>query len=44
METRGIVAEIDPATGGLTIHASTQAAHALKWCMALLTGRRPLVR
>src|SRR5688572_7260762 len=27
METRGLVAEIDPATGRLTIHASTQSAH-----------------
>ncbi|HEX9316476.1 MAG TPA: molybdopterin cofactor-binding domain-containing protein, partial [Actinomycetota bacterium] len=42
METRGIVAEIDPATGTMTIHASTQSAHQVKWCMALLTGRRPL--
>jgi len=42
METRGIVAEIDPGTGEMTIHSSTQSAHQVKWCMALLTGRRPV--
>jgi carbon-monoxide dehydrogenase large subunit len=42
METRGIVAEIDPGTGGLTIHGASQAPHALKWLIAMLTGRRPL--
>jgi carbon-monoxide dehydrogenase large subunit len=42
METRGLVAEIDPATGRLTIHASTQSAHQLKWSIALFTGRVPL--
>jgi len=42
METRGLVAEIDPASGGLTVHGTSQAAHSLKWCLALLTGRRPL--
>jgi aerobic carbon-monoxide dehydrogenase large subunit len=42
METRGIVVEIDPATGEMTVHGSTQAPHALKWAIALLTGRRPL--
>ena len=42
METRGLVAEIDPATGRLTIHASTQSAHQLKWSVALFTGRLPL--
>ena len=42
METRGIVAEIDPAGGQLTIHASTQSAHALRWSIALFTHRRPL--
>ncbi|HET9770077.1 MAG TPA: molybdopterin cofactor-binding domain-containing protein, partial [Acidimicrobiia bacterium] len=44
METNGLVAEIDPATGALTIHSSTQAAHALKWVMALVTHKRPLRR
>jgi carbon-monoxide dehydrogenase large subunit len=42
MEARGIVAEIDPASGKMTIHAATQSAHLVKWCLALLTGRRPL--
>jgi aerobic carbon-monoxide dehydrogenase large subunit len=42
METRGLVAEVDPASGEMTIHASTQAVHALKWTVALLTHRRPL--
>jgi aerobic carbon-monoxide dehydrogenase large subunit len=41
METRGIVAEVDPANGEMTIHASTQSVHALKWTIALLTQRRP---
>jgi carbon-monoxide dehydrogenase large subunit len=44
METRGLVAEVDPATGRMTVHASTQSAHQLKWCIALFTGRRPLGR
>jgi aerobic carbon-monoxide dehydrogenase large subunit len=44
MEARGIVAEVDPATGGLTVHGASQAAHALKWSLALLTGRQPLRR
>jgi len=42
METRGIVAEVDPATGALRVHGSSQSAHSLRWCLALLTGRRPL--
>ncbi|MEW6476748.1 MAG: xanthine dehydrogenase family protein molybdopterin-binding subunit [Actinomycetota bacterium] len=42
METNGLVAEIDPATGEMTIHAATQAAHAFKWSLALVTNRRPL--
>jgi aerobic carbon-monoxide dehydrogenase large subunit len=42
METRGIVAEIDPAGGSLTIHGASQSAHTLRWSVALLTGRRPL--
>jgi aerobic carbon-monoxide dehydrogenase large subunit len=42
MEPRGIVAEVDPATGGLTVHGGTQAAHTLKWSLALFTGRRPM--
>ncbi|HEV7865081.1 MAG TPA: xanthine dehydrogenase family protein molybdopterin-binding subunit, partial [Acidimicrobiia bacterium] len=42
METRGILAEIDPGSGEMTVHASTQSAHQVKWCMALLTGRRPI--
>ncbi|HEV7689060.1 MAG TPA: molybdopterin cofactor-binding domain-containing protein, partial [Acidimicrobiia bacterium] len=35
METRGIVAEIDPSSGEMTIHASTQSAHMVKWSIAL---------
>jgi len=42
METRGLVAEIDSASGRLTVHASTQSAHQLKWSIALFTGRLPL--
>ena len=42
METRGIVAEVAPGTGELTIHGTSQAPHALKWTIAMLTGRRPL--
>ena len=44
MEPRGVVAEIDPADGRLTIHAATQSAHQIKWVMALLTGKRPLTQ
>ena len=42
METRGSVAEIDPATGDLTLHTSNQALHLAKWCLALLLQRRPV--
>jgi aerobic carbon-monoxide dehydrogenase large subunit len=39
METRGLVVEIDPATGRATVHAATQSAHAYKWVLALLAPR-----
>ncbi len=41
METNGIVAEIDPATGEMTVHTSSQAAHMFKWAVALVTHKRP---
>jgi aerobic carbon-monoxide dehydrogenase large subunit len=41
METRGTVAEVD-ADGNLTLHAAHQAAHSLKWAMALCLARRPV--
>lgn len=41
METRGTVAEID-ADGNLTLHAAHQAAHGLKWAVALCLARRPV--
>ncbi|RDH74472.1 xanthine dehydrogenase family protein molybdopterin-binding subunit [Mycolicibacterium moriokaense] len=41
METRGTVAEVD-ADGNLTLHAAHQAAHSLKWAMALALARRPM--
>ncbi len=41
METRGMVAEID-ADGNLTLHAAHQAAHVLKWIMAMCLARRPV--
>lgn len=41
METRGLVAEID-ADGNLTLHAAHQAAHVLKWIMAMCLARRPV--
>jgi len=41
METRGTVAEVD-ADGNLTLHAAHQAAHSLKWAMALCLARQPL--
>ena len=44
METNGIVAEIDPASGEMTIHTATQAAHMVKWAVALVTHKRPLRR
>lgn len=44
METRGSVAEIDPATGTLTLHSSHQAAHVLKWTIAMATARQPVHR
>jgi carbon-monoxide dehydrogenase large subunit len=42
MEPRGLVAEIDPSSGEMIIHAATQSAHQLKWSVALFTHRRPL--
>jgi carbon-monoxide dehydrogenase large subunit len=41
METRGMVAEVD-ADGNLTLHAAHQAAHVLKWLMAMCLARRPM--
>src|SRR5260370_30704758 len=41
METRGMVAEID-ADGNLTLHAAHQAAHGLKWGMAMCLARQPV--
>jgi aerobic carbon-monoxide dehydrogenase large subunit len=41
METRGTVAEVD-ADGNLTLHAAHQAAHGLKWAMALALARQPV--
>ncbi|OBK30676.1 carbon monoxide dehydrogenase [Mycobacterium asiaticum] len=41
METRGMVAEID-ADGKLTLHAAHQAAHVLKWLMAMCLARQPV--
>ncbi|WP_068276854.1 xanthine dehydrogenase family protein molybdopterin-binding subunit [Aldersonia kunmingensis] len=41
METRGTVAEIG-ADGTLTVHAAHQAAHVLKWVMALCLARQPV--
>ncbi|MGH9001229.1 MAG: xanthine dehydrogenase family protein molybdopterin-binding subunit [Acidimicrobiia bacterium] len=40
METRGSVAEVDPATGNLTVHSAHQAAHVLKWTLAMAVGRQ----
>ena len=40
VETRGIVVEVDPATGHLTVHSTTQAPHATKWMLAAATVDR----
>ncbi|MGA0237795.1 MAG: xanthine dehydrogenase family protein molybdopterin-binding subunit [Acidimicrobiales bacterium] len=37
METRGTVVEIEPATGHLTIHNTSQGPHVLKWVIAAQT-------
>ena len=42
METRGTVAEIDPVTGELILHAATQSAHSMRWAVALLLGNQPI--
>jgi carbon-monoxide dehydrogenase large subunit len=42
METRGAVAEIDPITGELILHSSTQSAHGIRWAAALLLGNPPI--
>ncbi|HEV8297801.1 MAG TPA: xanthine dehydrogenase family protein molybdopterin-binding subunit, partial [Acidimicrobiales bacterium] len=44
METRGCLAEIDPATGEVVYHAATQSAHLLKWMLGLLVGTQPAWR
>lgn len=44
METRGSLAEIDPATGELIFHSATQSTHSLKWGLALLLERTPVWR
>jgi carbon-monoxide dehydrogenase large subunit len=41
METRGIIAEVDPVDGELTIHGCHQAAHLLKWATALILAKKP---
>ncbi len=38
LETCGIVAECDPITGRLTVHATTQAPHAHRMLYAMVTG------
>src|SRR6476659_4486093 len=42
METRGCVAEVDPAAGTVRYHSATQNSHVMKWSLAALTGRRPI--
>lgn len=44
METRGSVAEVDPATGELTFHSATQSTHSVKWGLALFLERAPVWR
>jgi aerobic carbon-monoxide dehydrogenase large subunit len=44
METRGSLAEIDPATGQLIFHSATQSTHSLKWSLALMLERTPVWR
>jgi carbon-monoxide dehydrogenase large subunit len=39
METRGLLAEVDDVSGELTIHASTQSSHMLRWMIAAHTER-----
>jgi carbon-monoxide dehydrogenase large subunit len=40
IETRGCIAEIDPATGDLTFHAAHQSAHFLRWALGLWSHRQ----
>lgn len=44
METRGTVVEIDPETGHLTIHNTSQSPHVLKWTVAAQTVETGRVR
>ncbi len=37
METKGILAEVDPATRHLTLHSTTQAPNVLRWIAAGIT-------
>jgi aerobic carbon-monoxide dehydrogenase large subunit len=41
MEGRGTVADFDPATGHLTVHAATQGVHAVRSTMAARLGLEP---
>ena len=41
MEGRGTVADFDPATGRLTVHAATQGVHAVRSTMAARLGLEP---
>lgn len=40
METRGLVVLVDPATGHLEIHSTSQAPHFLKWAATALLADR----
>ena len=41
LETRGSVAEIDPA-GNLVFHSATQSTHSLRWSLGLMAKRLPV--
>jgi carbon-monoxide dehydrogenase large subunit len=42
METRGSLAEVDPATGRVTFHSGTQSTHTLKWALGMMVGKAPI--
>ncbi|WP_419928918.1 xanthine dehydrogenase family protein molybdopterin-binding subunit [Candidatus Poriferisocius sp.] len=42
METRGIVIEVGDG-GSLTVHSATQVSHVLRWILAALTEKEPLL-
>lgn len=44
METRGGVADVNPATGELTYHAATQSPHMLAWTLGMMIEKTSIAK